>query len=50
MHDLRHAFAVKLYGESRDIYRVSKALHHASVAVTESYLRSIGIETTEARG
>ena len=41
-HDLRHAFAVRLYEQTHDIYRVQQALGHASVAVTENYLRSLG--------
>jgi len=42
-HDLRHAFAVRLYGRSRDVYAVKTALFHANVAVTETYLRSLGL-------
>jgi site-specific recombinase XerD len=41
VHDLRHAYAVRRYTESRDIYAVQQALGHASVAVTESYLQSL---------
>ena len=41
VHDLRHAFAVKLNKETKDIYLVEKARGHASVAVTEIYLRSL---------
>ncbi len=44
VHDLRHAFAVRLYTETHDIYRVSKALGHAGVGVTEGYLRSLGLQ------
>ncbi|MGA2642694.1 MAG: tyrosine-type recombinase/integrase [Spirochaetia bacterium] len=43
VHDLRHAFAVRLYQKSRDVYRVEKALEHANVAVTEHCLRSLGL-------
>jgi site-specific recombinase XerD len=43
VHDLRHAFAVWLYTETRDIYAVEKALGHANVSVTETYLRSLGL-------
>ena len=43
VHDLRHAFAVRLYQETKDIYQVEKALGHATVAVTETYLRSLGL-------
>ena len=42
-HDLRHAFATRLYAQTQDIYRVQQALGHASVGVTEGYLRSIGL-------
>jgi site-specific recombinase XerC len=41
-HDFRHFFAVTLYRESRDIYSTQRALNHASIAITERYLRSIG--------
>ena len=44
VHDLRHAFAVRLYRASHDVYEVEKALGHANVAVTETYLRSLGLE------
>lgn len=44
VHDLRHAFAVRLYQETHDVYQVEKALGHANVGVTEGYLRSIGLE------
>jgi len=42
VHDLRHYFAVKEYRRTRDILRVRTLLGHASVQVTETYLRSIG--------
>ena len=44
VHDLRHAFAVRRYQETHDVYAVEKALGHANVAVTERYLRSLGLE------
>jgi site-specific recombinase XerD len=44
VHDLRHAFAVRLYSATHDVYQVEKALGHANVAVTETYLRSLGLE------
>ena len=47
VHDLRHAFAVRTYTSTRDIYRTSKLLGHAGVSVTERYLRSLGIEELE---
>jgi integrase len=44
VHDLRHAFAVRLYEATHDVYQVEKALGHANVSVTEGYLRSLGAE------
>ena len=44
VYDLRHAFAVRLYEATHDVYQVEKALGHATVAVTETYLRSLGLE------
>ncbi len=41
-HDFRHYYAVNLYRETKDIYAVSRALDHASVAVTETYLAGMG--------
>jgi site-specific recombinase XerD len=41
-HDLRHLYAVTEYRKDRDIYRVSKLLGHASIQVTELYLRGLG--------
>lgn len=43
VHDLRHAFAVKEYTENRDIYRLKVLLNHASIQVTETYLRGLKI-------
>ena len=43
VNDPRHDFAVRLYQETRDVYAIYKALGHANVAVTEIYLRSLGV-------
>jgi site-specific recombinase XerD len=43
VHDLRHAFAIRIYTDTNDIYLVSKRLAHASVNTTERYLRSLGL-------
>jgi site-specific recombinase XerC len=43
VHDLRHSFAVRLYEATHDVYQVEQALGHANVAVTETYLRSLGL-------
>ena len=47
VHDLRHAFAVRVYESTHDVYQVEKALGHANVGVTETYLRSIGVEGSQ---
>jgi len=41
-HDFRHSYAVTEYRKDKDIYRVSKLLGHASIQVTEIYLRGLG--------
>ena len=41
-HDFRHYFAIKLYGETQDVYAVKEALGHATVSVTEVYLAGLG--------
>ena len=41
-HDLRHFYAVTEYRKDKDIHRVSKLLGHASIQVTETYLRGLG--------
>jgi site-specific recombinase XerD len=41
-HDFRHHFAVIHYRKYRDIYALQRALNHASIAITERYLRGIG--------
>ena len=38
-HTLRHRFATKTYGESRDLLMVSIALGHESVATTQRYVK-----------
>lgn len=42
-HDLRHFFAVSEYKKDCDIYRVSKALGHSSIAITEKYLKGLNV-------
>jgi site-specific recombinase XerD len=41
-HDFRHFYAVTEYRKDKDIHRVSKLLDHASIQVTETYLRGLG--------
>jgi integrase len=42
VRDLRYYFAVTEYRKDRDLYRVSRLLGHASIQITEIYLRSLG--------
>jgi len=41
-HDLRHFAAVREYNRDKDIRRVRDFLGHASIQVTEHYLKSLG--------
>jgi len=41
VHDLRHYFAICEYNKDKDIYRLKSLLGHASIQVTETYLRGI---------
>jgi site-specific recombinase XerD len=42
-HDFRHYYAVAEYKKNKDIYRVSKLLYHSSIAITERYLKGLGV-------
>jgi site-specific recombinase XerD len=41
-HDLRHFYAVTEYRKDKDIHRVSRLLGHASIQVTDTYLKGLG--------
>jgi site-specific recombinase XerD len=43
-HDLRHFYAATEYRKTHDIHRLCKLLDHASIQVTETYLKSIKVE------
>jgi len=43
-HDFRHYFAKNEYEKDRDIYRLSKLLNHANVAITQTYLKSLDVK------
>ena len=43
IHSYRHAFACRLYIQTKDIYLVSKKLKHTSISVTEVYLKGLNI-------
>ncbi|MDR0474735.1 MAG: tyrosine-type recombinase/integrase [Treponema sp.] len=41
-HDFRHFYSITEYRKDKDIHRVSKLLGHASILVTENYLKGLG--------
>ena len=41
IHDLRHYFALKEYRQNKDIYALKLLLGHASIQVTEHYLKGM---------
>jgi len=41
-HDLRHFYAITEYRKDKDLHRVKRLLDHASIAITERYLKSLG--------
>lgn len=43
-HCARHSFAVNHYLASKDIYSLSRALHHKSISVTTDYLQSLDMD------
>ena len=43
IHLFRHTFAKNYYKQEKDIYTLSKILDHSSIAVTEQYLRDLGV-------
>jgi len=43
-HDFRHYFAVTEYGRNLDIYALKQLLDHASIQVTETYLKSLKVK------
>lgn len=44
VHDFRHYYAKQEYEKDRDIYRVKELLGHASIQVTEYYLKSLEVK------
>ena len=44
-HDFRHHFATELYKSTKDIKAVQQALNHSSVAITDIYLKGLGVLT-----
>lgn len=46
-HAARHAYAVFAASKSGDVYAISKALGHGSLAVTQAYLKSFDRDATD---
>jgi integrase len=42
-HDLRHVKAINEYKKSHDIIKVKQLLNHASISMTDIYLRGLGV-------
>ena len=42
-HDFRHYYATQLYKSTKDIRKVQVALGHSNIAVTDTYLRGLGV-------
>lgn len=42
-HDFRHFFAAHYYQADKDIYRLKTLLNHGSIAVTETYLKTLNV-------
>ena len=42
-HDVRHLLAVREYERTKDIIKVRDMLKHASISITETYLRGLGL-------
>lgn len=43
IHDLRHFFAINEYKRDKDIYKLQKELNHASISITERYLKGLNL-------
>lgn len=42
-HDFRHFYATELYKTTKDIRKVQIALGHTNIAITDTYLRGLGV-------
>ena len=43
VHLLRHTYSARFMKSGGNIYALSKILGHSNVAITENYLRSLGV-------
>lgn len=48
IHLFRHTFAKNYYKTTKDIYALSRLLNHSSIAITENYLRDLGISSADS--
>ncbi len=48
-HKFRHTFATRFMQNGGDVYTLSRLLGHSSVAITEHYLTSLGVNTGRMR-
>lgn len=49
-HALRHAFAVRLLNEGKDLAKVQRMLGHIHLTTTQAYARQIGVNTEVVAG
>lgn len=42
-HDFRHFYATHCYHANKDIYRLKMLMNHGSIAVTETYLKTLNV-------
>lgn len=48
IHLFRHTYAKNYYQQTKDIYSLCQVLNHSSIAVTENYLRDLGLTLANA--
>jgi integrase/recombinase XerD len=46
-HTIRHSYAIWYLTKGGDLYTLARTLGHSSIAVTQIYLRSMGIEQVQ---
>ena len=43
IHLMRHTYAKQFYQKTKDIYTLSQVMGHSSIAITENYLKDLGL-------
>jgi integrase len=46
-HDLRDVFATDFYRQTKDIRKLQRVLGHSSIATTERYLATLGLDDSQ---